>query len=105
MTIAGQTFTKRPEASKALVHHLRETYGHLKGAGLDKVVTVATKGGLEIEVRRSMADAALYVGAKGLPLSTRVIPQEDMYVRVRSEERRVGQEGVRPCRSQWSRAH
>ncbi|REK78755.1 helicase [Rhodococcus erythropolis] len=95
MTIAGQTFTKRPEASKALVHHLRETYGHLKGAGLDKVVTVATKGGLEIEVRRSMADAALYVGAKGLPLSTRVIPQEDMYVSVRAnttmtEEEREG---------------
>ncbi len=42
-----------------------------------------------------MADAALYVGAKGLPLSKRVIPQEDMYVSVRAnttmtEEEREG---------------
>ncbi|WP_433600358.1 DEAD/DEAH box helicase family protein [Nocardia sp. CA-135953] len=78
--VNGKHFSKRPEASKALMDILRASMAELQRKSLDEALTVATIKGFQIEVRYSTEQSLLYIKPVGLPTPPRAIEREKLYI-------------------------
>ncbi|RJO77644.1 helicase [Nocardia panacis] len=81
VVIDGTTYTKRPEASAALLNALRDAAGRLRNQPADRHLDIGSLRGVDIEARYNTADSLLYLKPVGLPI-LKTIAYTDLYLDV-----------------------
>ncbi|WP_225730457.1 MULTISPECIES: helicase-related protein [unclassified Nocardia] len=79
VVIDGEHYTKRPDASTALLAALRDAAGRLRNRSADQHLGIGSLRGVEIEVRYNTADSLLYLKPVGLPV-LKTIAHEELYL-------------------------